>query len=163
MANNQHVTELHLEDIEQRRTLTVAPPLARAVSFLADGFLFYATLFAVNFILLYVPTRLFGYSLPPFFVRSLAGGPSLFNAVYGLGCILVYLAYYTLQETWLSGQTMGKRLTGTEAVLADGGRITFSKALTRSLCRLIPLDLLFAFTPGGPLHDRLSNTIVVRL
>lgn len=163
MANNQHLTELHLEEIEQRRTLTAAPPLARAVSFLADCFLFYATLFAANFILLYIPTRIFGYNFPSILLRPLAGGPALFNLVYTGCCVLLYVAYYTLQETWLGGQTMGKRLTGTEAVQADGGHITFSKALTRSLCRLIPLDLFFAFTPGGPLHDRLSNTVVVRL
>ncbi|WP_170876092.1 RDD family protein [Chitinophaga costaii] len=163
MAINQHLTELHLEDIE-KRSWAIASPWARAVSFLVDGFLFYVSLFLLNFMCLYLPMFVFGYTPPQAVHRPLAEGlPSIFTLLYGVGCIVAYLLYYTLQETWLSGQTLGKRLTGTEAVMVGGGRINFSRALARSICRLIPGDFIFGLTIRGPLHDRLSNTTVIRL
>ncbi|HEY0273452.1 MAG TPA: RDD family protein [Chitinophaga sp.] len=163
MATNQHPTELHLEDIEQR-PWTIVSPWVRAVNCLVDGFLFYVTLFLLNFLCLYLPMFAFRITLPPGVHRPLGEGlPSPFMLLYGACCVLVYLLYYTLQETWLSGQTLGKRFTGTEAVTTAGERINFSRALVRSVCRLIPGDFLFGFTARGPLHDRLSRTTVVRL
>ncbi|UOG73825.1 RDD family protein [Hymenobacter tibetensis] len=79
--------------------------------------------------------------------------------------ILVSLAiqffYYYMQEK-NAGQTIGKRLTNTRAVMADGSPLTDEAARSRSLWRLIPLidALSFLFSDVG-WHDKYSNTRVV--
>ena len=76
--------------------------------------------------------------------------------------VLVYSTYYTAFETLTGGKTIGKYITRTRAVTADGTRLTFKTALVRSLCRFIPLEPFSAFgKPSFPWHDRLTKTLVV--
>ena len=74
--------------------------------------------------------------------------------------ILNFLIYYTLCEKLFNGQTLGKLVTGTRAVRADGLPLTWKDAILRSLCRLIPFEPFSAFG-GNPWHDSLTNTTVV--
>jgi|GEM_PF-3954435 len=82
----------------------------------------------------------------------------------GLSLLLslaIQFLYYYLQER-NGGQTLGKRLTNTKAVMADGSPLTDEAARTRNLWRLIPLvdALSFLFSDLG-WHDKYSNTRVV--
>lgn len=75
--------------------------------------------------------------------------------------LAIQFFYYYMQEK-KDGQTLGKRLTSTRAVMADGSPLTDEAARSRSLWRLIPLidALSFLFTDLG-WHDKFSNTRVI--
>ncbi|RSK45653.1 RDD family protein [Hymenobacter perfusus] len=75
--------------------------------------------------------------------------------------LVLQFFYYYMQEK-SNGLTIGKRLTGTKAVMADGSPLTDEAARARSLWRLIPLldALSFLFSDLG-WHDKYSNTRVV--
>lgn len=71
--------------------------------------------------------------------------------------------YYTAQEA-LYGRTLGKRITGTRVVNAEGGRPTWGQATLRTLCRLVPFEALtFLGASQRGLHDVASGTWVVRI
>jgi uncharacterized RDD family membrane protein YckC len=75
---------------------------------------------------------------------------------------LAILFFYYLLLEGVFKTSAGKALTGTVAVNEYGEKASFGRALTRSLCRLIPFDA-FSFLGGGRgWHDRLSGTWVVR-
>lgn len=79
-----------------------------------------------------------------------------------------YLAFFTfllfnyLFMEWFFGGTMGKFATGTTIVTENGLKPSFIKILIRTLCRLIPLDVLsFLGKSGRFWHDSISKTYVV--
>lgn len=74
---------------------------------------------------------------------------------------LFYLAYYTLIEGFTKGRSLGKLITGTVAVRADGSALTWKDAFLRSLCRLVPFETLSAFG-RMPWHDKWTKTMVVK-
>lgn len=74
--------------------------------------------------------------------------------------IVNYLVYYTLCEKLFKGQTLGKLITGTMARRTDGEELTFKDALLRSLCRLVPFEVLSGF--GVLWHDAWTKTMVVK-
>lgn len=75
---------------------------------------------------------------------------------------VINIAYYTLTEWLLKGQTIGKLITGTQAVNnRDFAPVNFTQALVRSLCRLIPLEFIFCLFMQ-PWHDTISGTLVVK-
>ncbi|RYZ16690.1 MAG: RDD family protein [Chitinophagaceae bacterium] len=71
-----------------------------------------------------------------------------------------YALFLSIQEGFFRGKTVGKALTGTRAVLADGSPLPTEKAFLRSLIRVIPFEPLTIFLLGRPLHDVLSGTVV---
>ena len=77
--------------------------------------------------------------------------------------VVVFYFYYTTLEGG-SGQTIGKRVTGTKAVMADGSPLTPGALRTRTLWRLIPIVDAVTFLFDGPgWHDRFSNTRVIEI
>jgi uncharacterized RDD family membrane protein YckC len=72
-----------------------------------------------------------------------------------------YLFYYTLCEKLFRGYTLGKLITGTRAIRDDDGELTFKDALMRSLCRIVPFEVLSALA-GFPWHDTWTKTKVVK-
>lgn len=74
---------------------------------------------------------------------------------------LMTVGYYFFMEG-ATGQTLGKMVTGTKVVDANGNKASLGNTLIRTLCRLIPFE---AFSFFGPKtigwHDSLSNTYVV--
>lgn len=83
-------------------------------------------------------------------------------------CLMLDAGYFILL-TGASGQTLGKMLTGTRVVGADGGRVPMTQAALRAA--LAPLSLVtlgLGYLPAlagrdrRALHDRLSRTRVVR-
>lgn len=84
----------------------------------------------------------------------------IFLSSYGLS-ILNYTLYYTICELGFKGYTLGKLITGTRAVRADGSPLAFKDALLRSLTRLVPFEA-FSALGGDPWHDRWTKTMVVK-
>jgi len=76
--------------------------------------------------------------------------------------IVVITIYYTLQEYFLKGKTLGKFITKTRAVTEDDQPLTFGNAIGRSLCRLIPFEAFsFLGESESGWHDRFSKTKVI--
>lgn len=138
---------------------TKASQGSRFLNFLVDNLL-------MQFVLSYATGYLFAYilsALAPdmldslvseeksieFFLISLA--LSYFN----------YLIYYTFCETAFKGYTLGKLITGTRAIRADGGKLTFKDALLRSLSRIVPFEVFSGFG-DAPWHDSWTKTTVVK-
>ncbi len=79
-----------------------------------------------------------------------------------------YLAFFTylmlnylFMESFF-GATMGKFATGIKVVTENGVKPNFIKILLRTLCRLIPFDVLsFLGKSGRFWHDSFSKTYVV--
>ena len=160
METSRDTSELHLDDLEERPARVTASVWLRAINFGVDSFIFYIVVILIQSFL--IPPSFFA-SLPRSFFHPLISGlPDAYTALALIFWSFVYVLYYTLQETFLDGQTLGKRLTATEVTSLPHGPITFPKALLRSVSRLIPLDIFFALT-GTPLHDRLSKTTVMHL
>jgi uncharacterized RDD family membrane protein YckC len=84
----------------------------------------------------------------------------LSKLLFGLMSIFLY---YVLFE-WLFGCTLGKLITGTRVVRADGERPTLGAIVIRTLSRLVPFEP-FSFLSGERQgwHDRWSETRVVRV
>lgn len=75
--------------------------------------------------------------------------------------LTLHVLYYIFFEG-LTGRTPGKMATGTMVVTTEGEKAGFIAVLTRSLCRLIPLEgISFFGDKVWGLHDRLSDTYVV--
>jgi len=103
-----------------------------------------------------------GSAIAPEFMSNLVYGSDpysllLLSLVIG---IFNYIIYYTLCEKLFKGQTLGKLITKTKAIRADGEELTFKDALLRSLCRLIPFEPFSGF--GDLWHDTLTHTMVVK-
>jgi uncharacterized RDD family membrane protein YckC len=100
------------------------------------------------------------------------GGDQVVAWVDGIDTLTEYaityatmLAYYTIMEGVL-GFSVGKLVTGTRAVDAQGRRLTFGRGLLRSLCRLIPFDAVSLLLSDDDVrrawHDSITDTYVVR-
>jgi uncharacterized RDD family membrane protein YckC len=74
---------------------------------------------------------------------------------------VMYVTYMTLVEGLTKGRSLGKLITGTRVVTEDGESIGFSKALVRSLSRIVPFEVFSAFG-DRPWHDSWTNTYVVK-
>ncbi len=75
--------------------------------------------------------------------------------------IVIWTIYYTTMET-LTGKTIGKFITKSKAVMADGSKLTLEKALVRSLCRFIPFEpFSFLGEDGKGWHDSITKTYVI--
>ncbi|MFC4078002.1 RDD family protein [Salinithrix halophila] len=136
---------------------------SRAVSILIDWLIMGVTL-----LLLIVPAIFFtGFS-------ELAGSPFWTSVVQGVFIVfLVFfpLCYYTLTETFLSGQTLGKKVTGLRVVTDRGTAPGFSAVFLRNLLRvadslpflyLIGISMVFFHPREKRVGDWVAGTIVVR-
>ncbi|MCB9288078.1 MAG: RDD family protein [Lewinellaceae bacterium] len=86
----------------------------------------------------------------------------LVNYLYSISLgFIVYLAYYSVLEFY-HHRTFGKFLTRTKVVNRDGGGITFLTIFIRTISRLIPIDIFYYLFSKNGLHDRLSNTQVIK-
>lgn len=89
---------------------------------------------------------------------------TLLKVVDFLQGIFIALGYYFVCEA-LWGRTLGKLLTGTRVVAANGGPPTIPQLVGRTFARIIPFEP-FSFL-GGPnpvgWHDSLSGTRVIQV
>ena len=75
---------------------------------------------------------------------------------------VIILIYYNIFEIFFS-VTIGKLITNTLVVDRNGNKPTTDEILLRSICRLIPFEILsFLGAPGKGWHDAISKTYVVK-
>lgn len=75
----------------------------------------------------------------------------------------IFVLYYVLME-WQAQRTLGKFVSGTKVVLADGTRPGLGAIVLRTACRYIPLEVFSVFGEGGRMwHDSIPNTYVIDL
>ncbi len=81
-------------------------------------------------------------------------------AGYGL-LTISFFGYYIFMEHKFQ-KSIGKFITKTKVLRADGEKAQLGDIVARTFCRLIPFDRLsYLFTSNG-FHDRLSNTTVIK-
>jgi uncharacterized RDD family membrane protein YckC len=113
----------------------------------------------------------FGFILFSMVVGALVGVvyPSAIYALQDAGTLVNYVVgiplmtlYYLSQEA-LFGRTLGKLVTGTRVVTAEGGTPGIGQLLGRTFARFIPFEP-FSFFGRDAVgwHDSLSNTRVIR-
>ena len=79
-----------------------------------------------------------------------------------LMALVAFVVFFTACEGFSKGKTLGKWITGTRVVTADGRTITLKIAFLRSLSRLVPFEPFSAIgTPSHPWHDRWTRTLVI--
>ncbi|WP_316735518.1 RDD family protein [Pedobacter aquatilis] len=120
----------------------------RFANYLIDTIVIYLLMFALGIITYYVN---------PEIIDSVDDG--ITNRIIGM---IFYGVIMSFTEAMLNGKSIGKLITKTKAVNLDGSDLSFEKAFTRNLLRIIPFEPFSALgTPSNPWHDRLSQTMVV--
>ena len=71
-----------------------------------------------------------------------------------------YVLLIFLSEFLTKGRSLGKFITGTKVVMIDGSTPTTKDYFMRSICRIIPFDVLTFLGENG-WHDKISNTTIV--
>ena len=75
--------------------------------------------------------------------------------------ITMLVLYYVLME-WFAQRTVGKYISGTKVVLADGTKPGLGAIFLRTACRYIPLEVFSVFGEGARMwHDSIPNTYVI--
>jgi uncharacterized RDD family membrane protein YckC len=104
-----------------------------------------------------------------FFLVDLVFGTSFItgrgsNEPETLGQLAVFVIF-CVYSAWLESSrrqaTLGKRMIGIVVTDLGANRITFRRALLRSVMQIIPLGYLPAVFGGRALHDRVADTMVV--
>lgn len=127
----------------------------RFLNFIIDYVVFIILNFAIGAVIGFVSEVTGNYTVYDFVVYN---DSILFEYGY---TIVIWTIYYTTMET-LTGRSIGKFITKSQAVMADGSKLTFEKALVRSLCRFIPFEpFSFLGEDGKGWHDSISKTYVV--
>ena len=72
----------------------------------------------------------------------------------------IFFLYYALSEG-LGGTTLGKLICGYTVIDEQANKISFGKAMLRTICRYIPFEQFSCFAERG-WHDTLSKTYVVK-
>ncbi|RYH73459.1 RDD family protein [Flavobacteriaceae bacterium 144Ye] len=111
---------------------------------------------------------IYGLSYGFYYLGEFTGNYALSDWFNGMSTVMDYvftylllLIYYTLMEGYTE-RTLGKYVTRTKVIKIDAEPITLNDAFIRSLCRLIPFDMLsFLGTNGKGWHDSISKTYVV--
>lgn len=73
---------------------------------------------------------------------------------------LIFFLYYAISEG-LGGTTLGKLICGYTVIDEYANKVSFQKALLRTVCRYIPFEAFSCFGERG-WHDTLSKTYVVK-
>ncbi len=72
----------------------------------------------------------------------------------------IFFLYYAISEG-LGGATLGKLICGYTVIDEHANKVSFPKALLRTVCRYIPFEAFSCFAERG-WHDTLSKTYVVK-
>jgi uncharacterized RDD family membrane protein YckC len=125
----------------------------RLLNYIIDLVVFYILLFGVAVIVaLVAPAAL------QWFVDDTGG----FSLVQQLLILVLYSVYMFLVEAIFKGKSLGKMVTRTRAVNADGSRISAATALSRGFSRAVPFSAFSAFgSPCNPWQDKWTHTMVI--
>ncbi len=149
-----------LQDVEQEIYLEPASKGARLLNYIIDILFFYALSFIIGLIWgIYMIANNSTITQEPT-NRDLQGGGTLQLALL-FAFFFILLAYYTLMEGFTKGRTIGKFITGTQAVSMDGSNITFKQAFIRSISRFVPFEP-FSALGYTPWHDSWAGTVVIK-
>jgi uncharacterized RDD family membrane protein YckC len=95
-------------------------------------------------------------------IAALIGG-------YWILAMCIQILYFTFMESSKNQATVGKMAMGLIVTDLNGGKLDFSKALVRNLCKIISNLTMFigyimaGFTEKGQaLHDMIASTLVVK-
>jgi uncharacterized RDD family membrane protein YckC len=84
------------------------------------------------------------------------------NLLSSLISLLLYGIIMGITEALTRGRSLGKLITGTRAVNADGSPVSMQTAFWRGLCRAVPFEAFSALgAPSYPWHDKWTNTYVI--
>ncbi len=149
---NQDILDQHFHEEENRIVvINEAAKEKRFVNYIIDRILFMGVLYGMGYLL------------------SLIGSEAIINWLIGVDLLtdilvsnLLYIIFYTAQEYFLDGKTIGKYLTRTRVLCRSrrGQPPTFLQYLGRSAARVIPFNTL-SFLGDRGWHDSLSDTIVI--
>lgn len=120
----------------------------RLANYIIDSIFLYILMFALGVVISIINPKI---------IDVLDDGIS--DRIVGL---IFYGVIMSFTEAMLNGKSIGKLITKTKAVNLDGTDLSFEKAFTRNLLRIIPFDVFTAFGyPCAPWHDRWSDTMVI--
>ncbi|ANH79617.1 hypothetical protein A8C56_00285 [Niabella ginsenosidivorans] len=125
----------------------------RLANYLIDLVVFYCLFFILGIIIALIA---------PDFIDALANGDQGLNLIDRLCTLVFYALYMGLMETIFKGRSIGKLVTKTRAVNADGSIISSKTAFLRGFSRAVPFCAFSALgTPCDPWQDRWTQTIVI--
>lgn len=151
-----------LADLKDEVVFEHATKAQRFVNFLIDGI--------ISYVLMIIGGVILGAILVSAYIADTSSGNYsdspvdglFFNVMVYSVTISILVGYYTIMEAACKGRTIGKMVTGTVALRADGSKLTWKHAFLRSLVRLIPFEPLVALFTNYPWHDDLTSTVVVK-
>jgi uncharacterized RDD family membrane protein YckC len=125
----------------------------RFANYLIDVIVFYILMFGVGFLIAIIN---------PATIDSLNSDEVGTDLLDRLLSLVLYGLYMFVIEALFKGKSLGKLITGTRAVNADGSNISGVTALLRGLSRAVPFNALSALgTPSYPWHDKWTKTYVI--
>ena len=155
---NQPITDPNLlQDVEEQLYLEPASKGLRFANYVIDVLVFYALIFISGFVYAFMIVSR-GEQIEDSALVQANGAPVFMQYLIGM---VIIVGYYTIFEGATKGRTLGKLITGTQAVKEDGNNITWKDAFIRSLCRLVPFEPFSAFG-DLPWHDNWTKTIVIK-
>ncbi|MGZ3909212.1 MAG: RDD family protein [Flavisolibacter sp.] len=154
-------TEQHLFTEQDQLAYTEASTGQRFLNFLVDALLMqYGLSIATGYILAKIVLAISPQTAYDLFVTRSNSAEVLLS--FYLLSVVNYLIYYTICEKSFRGYTLGKLITGTRAVRADGTELRLKDAFLRSLSRLVPFEAFSIWFGEGLWHDRWTRTMVVK-
>jgi uncharacterized RDD family membrane protein YckC len=155
MEQETYFSEIQQPETESPVWIEYASTGQRFANYIIDLIIFYIVMFGMA-VLLGLLLAATGRSFHAF--SNDAGSKLLeYLVIYAF-----YVIFYTFCEGASHGRTIGKLITKTKAVRYDDTDITWTDALMRSLCRIVPLET-FSALGGYPWHDKWSNTKVIKI
>jgi uncharacterized RDD family membrane protein YckC len=112
---------------------------SRFVAGLLDALLIVGTLFIVALLTLFFSAGLFAFS-----ADLTRGADKWVLAVFLVLLFLIYWGYFVLFETWMNGQTPGKKYMHIRVVQEEGGGVSFQAVAIRNLLRAVDFIGLYA-------------------
>ncbi|WP_053991609.1 RDD family protein [Mangrovimonas sp. TPBH4] len=141
---NKHITNLQNENDLSKSSVH---SIIRLINYIVDTVVWLILYFSIAYI------------FDRYFVRF---NSYVVNYIYSISLgLILYLVYYGALEFYFH-RTLGKFLTRTKVTDRDGGEITCLTIFKRTISRLIPIDIFYYLFSKKGLHDRLSNTLVIK-
>jgi uncharacterized RDD family membrane protein YckC len=126
----------------------------RFVNHLIDLIPQYGVIYGIGYLFLYIGDFSGNYALNNYWAEM----STLEDYFYSY--TLMFLYFFTMES--LTHRSLGKYVTNTKVIMANGEKPTQVDIAKRSLCRMIPFDALsFLGVNGKGWHDAISNTYVV--
>lgn len=117
----------------------------------------------IQYIIIFILASIIG------IIASVLGATSILNwfqtvtDLEGTFIFIIIMLFYNVFFESLFSRTIAKYITQTKVVLEDGSKPGWQTILKRSLCRLIPFDVISFLGHGARgWHDSLSDTYVVK-